>query len=606
MNYKKIAELILENIGGEANIYKVTHCFTRLRLDLKDNEQMNQKAINDISIVKGSQINNGQLQIIIGNDVDEVYEEFIKMTNVETSTSSQNEKEETLLGKFIDLITSIFIPIFPALVAGGLMKGILIAIQFSQIMDTSGTTFALLSMFSDAPFYFLPIILAYSTAKKFDCNPYIAVVIAGIMLHPTYATLGEDIKFLGINMSYINYSSTVFPILIGVYFMSWIEKGIKRISPKSLSMLLVPLLTIFITAPIILIVIGPIANQLAIWVGDGVIWLFNHVGILAGAIIGAIYPFLVFTGLHQAIPPIELQNLAQSGIDPILAVAACANAAIAGATLMVFIKSKKQDTKSLAGPSALSAFIGITEPALYGIISHYKTTFVATFIGGGLGGAFVAWMGVQAIGMGPVPLAGIAVFFGEKFIWYLIGICISAIAAMAVVAILGFDEKSSDGMNTSHQDEIIIDSPMRGQIQSLSSVNDSTFSNEIMGKGIAIKPTEGKVYAPFDAKVNALFKTKHAIGLTSDGIDLIIHVGLETVKLEGQYFEAHVSQGDFVKKGDLLLSFDIKTIQSLGYDCITPVIIANTSDFKDIKPLISEKNTEPLKPLLSLEKERTL
>lgn len=586
MKMKEYASLILESVGGAHNINKAAHCFTRLRLDLKDNTKIDVERVNKIECVKGSKINDGQFQIIIGNEVEELYQELLTCLHP-TTINEKNETADsvTLFGKFITMISAIFIPIFPALVAGGLMKGILVAIQFSKVMDTSGSTFAVLNMFADAPFYFLPIILAYSAAKRFACNPYIAVVIAGIMLHPSYATLGDKADFFEIGLTYVNYASTVFPILIGVYLMSWIEKGMKKISPKSLSMLLVPLFTILLTAPVILLFIGPIVNEGSLLVGNGVIWLFDTFGGFAGGIVGFVYPFLVFTGLHQAIPPIELQNLAQSGVDPILASIACANAAIAGTTLMVSMKSRNKATKSLAISSSLSAIIGITEPALYGVVSHRKETFLATFIGGALGGAFVSFFQVQALGMGPVPLAGMAVFFGDTFIYYIIGILLSIVVSMLAVQVLGFKEDVDEKNKSSEQATFTMYAPMRGNIVDLKEVNDATFSNEIMGRGIAIYPASGEVYAPADGEVSALFSTGHAVGLTCGDKEIILHVGIDTVKLEGKYFTTHVQKGDHVRKGDLLLTFEKEAIEEEGYDLITPIVFTNLNKTEVIQKI---------------------
>lgn len=581
MNYKKNAEIILKSVGGKSNIKSVTHCFTRLRLNLNDYSLVKKEEINNLEIVKGSQINSGQFQIIIGNEVEDIFNSFLEVSGLKEG--KEEYSNDTVIGKIIDIITAIFIPIFPALVAGGLMKGIMVALMFSEKIDTTGSTFQLLNIFADTPFYFLPIILAFSSAKKFRCNPYLAVVIAGIMIHPTLGSFTEGISFLNIPITVINYSSTVFPILIGVYLMSWIEKFAKKISPKNISMLIVPLITIFITAPIVLTLIGPIANTLSIWIANGIQWMFNSIGIFAGLILGGIYPFLVFTGLHQAIPPIELLNLSQTGTDAILAVCACANAAVAGATLGVAFRSKNSDLKSLASSSALSSIIGITEPAIYGVVSSYKVTFIACFIGGGIGGAFVAFFKVVAVGMGPVPLAGIALFSGEKFFLYIIGFIISAVIAFVIV-LMKYKETNEEENNKKSDDyDSIIYSPIKGKCVSLSEVNDETFSQEIMGKGVAIIPEEGKVYSPVDGKVSALFKSKHAIGIISRNTEIIIHIGIDTVKLNGEFFTAHVKPDDPIKKGDLLITFDIDSIKKAGYEVITPVIISNTADFETIE-----------------------
>lgn len=581
MKYETEVKQILKAIGGKYNVEKVEHCMTRLRLTLIDLDKVEEDKIKKISIVKGVKINSGQLQIIIGGVVDEVCTDFQNYIG-ENRNEVKSRNRVPLTDKIIDIITSIFVPVIPVLVAGGLLKGILVGIQFANIMDVSNGTYSLLMMFSDAPFYFLPMFLAFTSAKRFGCNQYIAVAIAGIMLHPTYATL-DDPNFMGISLEYINYSSTVFPIIVGTYIISWIERLAKKISPKVLSTLLVPLITIVLSAPIILIGIGPVVNYFATLIGNGVIWLFTEMKLVAGFVVGGIYPLIVFTGLHTSLVAFELQGLAQSGIDPIIATAACANAAIAGTTLMIAIKTRNASKKSLAGSSAVSAFIGITEPALYGVVSNYKSAIISTIIGGAIGGFVINLFGVVGHGIGPVPLAGIAVFFGDKFIYYLIGVCISTGVAMLVLNILGIKEEQD---NTIDEELIInITAPVKGKVVELSEVNDSTFANGIMGKGVAIIPAEGKIYAPIDAKVTALFDSKHAIGLKSDKLDILIHVGIDTVKLNGQYFETYVEKEQNVKKGDLLLTFDIESIKKEGYDIITPVIITNTETQKSITTL---------------------
>lgn len=609
MDYKKIAKEILNCVGGKNNIKNVTHCFTRLRLTLTDFDIIDFDKLNAIETVKGSQINTGQLQIIIGNEVEDVYNELLKVSALNKDEERLTENS-TLSGKIIDLITAIIIPVFPALVAGGLLKGIVVGLMFSGWIDTSGNTFQLLSVFADSAFYFLPILLAYTSAKKFKCNPFIAMVLAGILIHPDFIAMIDGTSFLGISIPAIIYSSTVLPIVFGVYAMSWVEKFAKKISPKSLAMLLVPLITILISAPIMLIVIGPIFNQLSLWIADGISWLFDTASILAGLILGGIYPLLVFTGLHQAIPPIEMISIATKGYDVILPVAAASNAAIAGATLAVTLRSKNSEIKSLAGTSAISAFIGITEPAIYGIIMKYKVALYGAMLGGAIGSAFLLFFKVVAVGMGPVPLAGIALFAGEKFWTYVIGFVIAAVIALVIV-LLGYkgqDESinKEDIKNkcTSYKEkDIILNAPIKGECVALSQVNDDTFSNEIMGKGVAIIPEIGEVVSPVDGKVTALFPTYHAIGITAGETEIIIHIGIDTVKLEGKHFESNVNVNDIVKKGDKLITFDIAAIKAEGYDVITPVIISNTADFSVINTFNIDKKVTHSDMVISIIKE---
>lgn len=572
---KEAIKVILANVGGEKNIKSFSHCFTRLRLDLKDNNKINLEKIEALDPVKGAGINGGQLQIIFGNEVEDYFNEL------ENEIGTKEEVNEEKHTNVLDIFQRIFTPVFPALAAGGLLKGLLLAAQFSGLVDTSGPTFSLMMTFSDIPFYFLPIILAFSAGKTFKCNQYLAVLIAGAMLHPNFTSLTENTSFLGLPVQAVNYSSTVFPILLSIFVLSYIEKGLRKIIPKTLALLFVPLFSLIITAPIALIVIGPFANQLGLWIGDAVSFIYEKGGFIGGAIFGGIYPFLVFTGMHQAIPPIQLQNLAQTGTDVLLALAACGNAAIAGTTLMIAIKEKDKNAKSLAYSTSLSGFIGITEPALYGVIAKYQHAFIATFIGGALGSAIVAMFKVAAVGMGPVPLAGIALFFGNKFIYYIVGILVAMFGAMIAMNFLGVktteaeDEEEVNEFMPEVTDETIA-SPIKGKVMPLKDIKDPTFSSGVMGNGVGILPAEGKVYAPFDGMIEAVFPTNHALGIKSnDGIEMMIHIGIDTVKLKGQNFTAHVKSGENVKKGDLLIEFDKEAISKAGYDITTAVIVTN-------------------------------
>lgn len=445
MKFENEAKEILALVGGKENVVAASHCFTRLRLTLKDESKADLEGLGKLKVVTKALFNNGQLQIIIGNTVDEVYAAFIEVTGLK----AQDKVEENLgdkknfLDRLVTMITSIFTPIFPALVAGGLSKAVLIGLLFAGKVDPSTTTYGVMNMIADAAFYFLPILLAFSTAKYFKANQYIAVVIAAIMVYPSFSTLGDSIKFFGLPVTYVDYSATVFPIIIGIWLMSYVEKALKRVIPKMVSFLFVPLITIFVMTPVMLCAVGPVINTVSNAVGNGAVSLLQSTGVIGGAVFGGIYPILVFFGLHQAIPPIELQMIAQVGYDPILGFCAAGNAAIAGSALMVAIKSKKKEMKSLASTTSFSAIVGITEPALYGVISNYKNAFISCFIGGAIGGALIALFGITGISIGPVPLAGIALFFGEKFGLYVLSVLASVAGAAISLFFLGLKEEAN-------------------------------------------------------------------------------------------------------------------------------------------------------------------
>ncbi|MBQ6335435.1 MAG: PTS transporter subunit EIIC [Erysipelotrichaceae bacterium] len=441
--YTALANGILEAAGGADNIAKVSHCFTRLRLDLVDLEKCDVEALKQVKGTKGCVVNNGQVQVIIGTEVEDFYPEFLKVSGKKAEAvvdENLDEKKENLVNRIINSIAQIFIPTFPALAAGGLLKGLLVALMFSGKVDTTTGTFNMLMMFSDAAFYFLPFYLAYTTAQVFKIKPVMAMVLAGVILHPTYTGLAEATNFLGLNIPVVDYSSTVFPIIIGVIVMSYIDKFARKIIPNSFAGIFVPLIDLLIAAPIMLVVVGPLVNTLSTVIGTAVINLYEATGAIGGAVFGALYPVLVFFGLHHAVVPVELQSLATLGYDPLLALCAAANAAVAGAALMVAIDSKNKEFKGLSFSSAISSIIGITEPTLYGVLGILKRPFAGVVVGGAVGAAIMAAFKVYGLGIGPVPLAGIALFFGEKFPIFLIGIAVSVIVSMVVTHIVKFED----------------------------------------------------------------------------------------------------------------------------------------------------------------------
>ena len=442
-NYTEMANAIIEAVGGKDNIAKVSHCFTRLRIDPVDGSKADLDKLKTVSGTKGCVVNNGQIQVIIGTEVEEFYPEFLKVSGKkaeETVKENLDGREENKLNKVINTIAQLFIPTFPALAAGGLLKGLLVALMFSGKVDPSSGTFNMLMMFSDAAFYFLPFYLAYTTANVFKVKPVLAMVLAGVILHPTYTGLTEASSLFGLTVPVVDYSSTVFPIIVGVIILALIDKAARKVIPRSFAGIFVPLIDLLIAAPIMLILVGPAVNTLSNIVSNAVIRLYEVTGAIGGAVFGALYPVLVFLGLHHAVVPVELQSIAANGYDPLLAMCAAANAAVAGAALMVAIDSKNKEFKGLSFSSAISSFIGITEPTLYGVLGVLKRPFIGVIAGGAAGAAIEAAFKVYGLGIGPVPLAGIALFFGEKFPVFLIGIAVAVAVSMVVTHIVKFDD----------------------------------------------------------------------------------------------------------------------------------------------------------------------
>ena len=448
MNYQQMSEDIIRLVGGKENIRKASHCFTRLRLDLEDTSKADLEAIKKVDGTKGAVVNNGQVQIIIGqNDIEEMYDVFCEKSGrqaVAPVDENLEKSNESKFNRFLNGLAQIFIPVFPALAAGGLLKALLIAAMFSGKFDTSGSTFNFLMMFSDAVFYFLPMFLAYSSAQVFKVKPILAMLLAAVLLHPTYTGMTESSSLFGLMVPVVNYSSTVFPIIVGTLLLSYLDRTLRRFIPKSFAGLVVPLLDLLIMGTVMLLAVGPFVNWLSNIVGNAFIWLYNATGVIGGAVFGAVYPFLVFTGLHHAVVPVELQSLATLGYDPFLALCAAGNAAVAGASLMVGIDSKNPEFKGLAFSSGVTGLIGTTEPALYGVLGVLKRPFIAVAIGGAVGGAIMSAFHVYGSGLGPVPLAGIGMFLGDKFLFYVIGVVAAVAVAMAATHIIKFEDVKLD------------------------------------------------------------------------------------------------------------------------------------------------------------------
>lgn len=596
MDDQQLAQAILDLIGGTSNIRDYTHCVTRLRVTVHDKAIIDQGAIQKLAGVMGVNNVGSQFQVILGGRVTDVYNAFSQLVGEnESGTDSADEQEhEGWVSRFLDLLSGIFVPILPAIIGAGLLKGLMILLMFYKIVATSSDTYKILTVFSDSAFYFLPILLAVSSANKFKTNKFVAMAIAGILVHPDMVAMMANhtsVHFFGIPFTSATYSSSVLPIILGVWVMSYIERWLNRIIPQILRTVLVPLFTLLITAPIILAVLGPIGTIVGDGLANGFITFYMHFGMLAGATLGAAYPFLVLLGMHVGFTPVMVQSISKYGFDYIMGVGVASNSAQAGATTAVYLKTKNPDFKTIAGSSALNAIIGVTEPALFGVTSKLKRPLIAVSAGGAVGGAIAGFFHVKSTGVGTGPIAGIPLFLGSTFIYFIIACVVSYFVGLGLAWVIGFDDvpvKQAAPVDPAEvAPELVanqtIMTPIAGEVVPLASVNDNVFSQKMMGDGIAIKPTRGEVVAPFDGVVQLVFETKHAVGLKSyDGCEVLIHVGLDTVELKGQYFESNVEQGQAVKQGEPLLHFDIDKIKAAGYDPTSMIIITNTASYQMI------------------------
>lgn len=606
MNYENLAKEILKNIGGQENISNLTHCATRLRFNLNNVSKANTEKIKKIKGVMGVVDKGGQYQVIIGNDVNYVYKEIIKIANIEGNGEYKEVDNRKTIAKVIDTITGIFTPILPAITAAGMMKAVLALLTAFKLISTGSQSYQIFNFMADAAFYFLPIFLANSAAKKFKCNPYLAMMLGGILLHPTFVTMvnaaketGEPLAIFGLPITLASYSSSVLPIILGIWFMSYVEPIADKISPKAIKFFTKPLITAVISGIVILVVIGPIGYIVSDKVGLGIKTLESYASWLVPTLLGGLTPLLVMTGTHYGLIPIGINNRMTMGYDTIIYPGMLASNVSQGvAALAVAIKSKDKEVKQLASSAGITAVCGITEPALYGINLRFKTPLYASMIGGAVGGLFLGLFRVSNYSGGSPGFLTLPSYIGGETMMNFVYACIGAVISVFVAFVAGLilykdkveaiEDESLGEVSVDKaplMNKITIASPLKGNIVPLNEVKDETFASEMMGKGIAINPTEGKVVSPINGTVQMIFKTKHAIGLKSeDGAEILIHIGMDTVQLDGKHFTAHVKDGDKVKVGDTLVEFDMNAIKNEGYELITPVIITNTMEYLEIVP----------------------
>ncbi|HEM5322096.1 TPA: PTS glucose transporter subunit IIA [Streptococcus suis] len=612
MKYKNTALAILEAVGGEKNVLRATHCVTRLRLELKDENIVSDERVKSISGVLGIMKKNGQYQIILGNDVANYYKEFTALGKFD-SDSVQQVKKANVLEQVIEYIAGSMTPLIPAMLGGGMIKVLVIVLPMLGLLKADSQSISFLAFFGDAPYYFMPIFLAYSASQKLKVTPALAMSVAGILLHPNFVQMvstGDPLHFLGAPVTPASYGSSVIPILIMVWLMKYIEAVFNKVTPAVTKSFLQPTLVLLVSGFIALVLVGP----LGVIVGEGLSQLVEQMHGVAGwltlAVLGAIMPFIVMTGMHWAFAPIFLAASIATPDVLILPAMLGSNLAQGAASMAVAFKSKNSNTKQIAFAAGFSAlFVGVTEPALYGVTLKYKKPLYAAMIGGGLAGLFVGLTGVKAYLFAVPSLIALPQFIyseaASNITNAMIAAAISIIVTFILAYFLGIDEETStvnlEKVAPGISSRKNVFSPLSGQILPLEKVNDATFSKKMLGEGVAIIPKDGKVYAPFDGAVTSLFPTKHAIGLTSDeGVELLIHFGLETVELKGRGFVSHVSDGEKVEKGQLMLEVDVEMLVAEGYDIVTPVVVTNTQEYLDVLLLSTKEEVNYADDLLAV------
>lgn len=612
MNYQQLGNDIIQNIGGIDNIKQLTHCATRLRLEFYDMNKVNTKKIESLNGVISVVEKGGQYQIVIGNEVQSVFRAIQSQMKDVPSTSHEEAKEEkgSVVNRIISVISTTFTPVIPALIGGGMIKAVLSILVLFNLVNEASSTYEIINFISDAPFYFMPVLLAYGASQKFKTSPIMAMTMACALLHPTWSSLvsaGEPLTFFGAPVVLVDYASSVIPIIFSVWIMSYVEKFAEKYSPSIIKFFLKPLLVMFISVPIALIIVGPLGNLLNDLVQSGANYLNAHVSWLIPMLMGAFQPFLTLTGTAWAMTPIATSQISTLGYEIVNGPGMLAsNIAQGGATLAVALKAKDENLKSLASSSGFTAVMGITEPCLYGVLLKLKRPFVASMIGGAAGGIYAGITGLVRYAFVSPGLTAIPAFIGKNpmnVVHAIVTIIISFIVGFVASWILGFkeDESQEDVEATTAVSKDEVYAPCDGTVKPLSEVNDDVFSQEIMGKGIAIEPSTGNLYAPCDGTITVCFPTGHAIGLKSkNGTEILMHVGIDTVNLQGKYFDPQIKVNDEVKKGQLLLTFDLEKIKEAGYDTTTPVIITNSKDFNSIQ-IENQSTTQHGNKLISLD-----
>lgn len=631
MDYNRIASDILENVGGKDNVKSVTHCFTRLRFVLKDESKAKKEIVEHLEGVISVVIAGGQFQVVCGAKVTKIYDEVVKLTG-ELEGGVSNTKEKFSMNLILQKISEIFTPLVPAIAAAGLIKGLLSAAAKLPMFETftASSTYTILNTASNVIFYFMPIFLAYTAAKALKCSPVMAMLLGGFLCHPTIDALVQDVSTkstifglpvvkqaftIGEQTKVFSYTESVIPIILLVIVLHFLEKGLKKIIPEILQIILVPGISLIVMVPVALVVLGPVG----IYVGFVIQWLYTALysfsPLLGGIIVGGLWGVFVIFGAHRALLPIGLNDVAISGTNTLMCFAGAANFSQAGAALGVALKSKNAETKQVAGAGALSAFlVGVTEPAIYGCNLRLKRPMVCAVIAGAAGGAIMGIGNAVNTGFANNGILTIMSYYGEgtsfaRFMAYLIGIAVAFFGAAILTYLMGFDEVDVNGdtIKTPAIDEkksekkaaaplkeqeadLKVAAPVEGKAYPLNEVKDEVFASEALGKGIAILPSKGEVVAPADAEVSVLYPTLHAMGLKLDnGVELLIHVGMDTVEMNGDGFTKYVEEGARVKKGDKLVAFDIDKIKEAGHDTTVAVVVSNTDDYAQVSGRSLEK-----------------
>lgn len=609
-DYDKLAVDIIKAVGGKENIVKASRCATRLRLVLKEKTNEAKENVSNLTGVITVVESGGQFQVVIGTHVGKVFDKVASELNLDSNTI-EDEPKASILNRIIATMSAVFAPFIYILAAAGILQGCLILINMANPSFSSTGTYEVLSFMSWAPFTFLPIFIAITASKHFKCNAFIAVACCAALVSPTWAEIasrianGESVRFLGISLAETTYTSSVLPPLFLVWILSYVERFVDKKLPEVIKSLFTPFICMIVMVPLTILVIGPLSDSLATGIANGYNYLYNLAPAVAAAVIGGLWQIVVIFGVHWGVTPMCLANYDLYGMDTFQAFQTMAVIAQAGAVFGVFVKARNKQTKNIALSAGVTGIFGITEPAIYGVNLRFKKPFICGCIAGAIGAVVGSFFNIAYYAYAGLPglltvVNSITPDNPKSIIGMLLGAAISFFGAIALVQIVGIGEKET---NEEKQDKKIeegqpilnmgvnaIKSPISGKVIELEKVNDPVFSSGAMGKGIAIEPMDNKVYAPFNGTIEFIAETKHAIGLLSeDGVEVLIHVGMDTVKMQGRGFNVKTSVNSKIKAGDLLLEFDRNAIEKEGYSLITPVVITNADNYEDNVLCINEE-----------------
>lgn len=583
MKTENAAKQIIDAMGGKDNINNAWHCMTRLRFNLKDHNLVNFDKVKSIDGVVGAQYQNEQMQVVIGTHVEDYFEPIAKLLDLDSSTeTSEVQKRKGIVSLFMDTVSGVFGPIVPAIAGAGMIKGLMAGLVALKVISGTTMTYQVIDMLASSVFTFLPFFVAASAAKIFKTNQYLAIAIAATLQFPTMTQAAADGKISAFYLFHLlpvpvfNYAGTVIPIIFAVLALSYIYRWVDKVLPDVLRTVFTPTIALFVSGLVALTIIGPAGIYLGNWLADGVKWLFTISPVLAGIIVGAIRPIAILTGLHHAMTPIALQNFANQGYDMLMPMMFMANMAITGATFAIYTKVSSKKEKSIVISAAISGLLGITEPALFGVLTKYKKAFIAATIGSSAASAFISFFGVRIYGYILSSIFSLPAYIGKYFVFAVFGMIIALVTSYVLTYLM---VKSDSELPTETAKKLKFSAVTNGDYVQLADVKDATFASKALGDGYAMYSSDGTVFAPVIGEITSIFPTKHAICMqTTDKVEILIHMGIDTVELAGKPFEILVRVGDKVNAGTQIANMDLDVLKQAGKDSVIMVVLTNISE----------------------------